>query len=121
MKRSIDKIFLIISIIIGIVFALPNEVIYSEFNFIGTRIPVIFAYLIVFALVMGIVLLIKGLQNGTYVHFGRIIAFTLLATIAFGGCTALFEYLYEKPIRTKVFGIAMLLCSIALVLSTIFY
>lgn len=33
----------------------------------------------------------------------------------------MFEYLYERPIRTKVFGIAMLLCSIALVLSTIFY
>ena len=96
MKRSIDKLFLIISIIIGIVFAVPNEVVYSESHIAVTRIPAIFAYLIVFAVVMGIILLIKGLQNGTYVHFGKIIAFTLLATIAFGGFTVLFEYLYEK-------------------------
>jgi len=96
MKRKIDKVFLIISIVIGIILGVVEEILYKneiiEFN---SRIPCITLYLFVFALILGIILLFKGLRNSTYVNFGKVMLLTLVATIAFVGCSALFEFLYE--------------------------
>ena len=96
MKRKFDKIFLIISIVIGIVLGVVEEILYKNeiINF-NSRIPCITLYLFIFALILGIILLFKGLRNSIYVNFGKVMFLTLIATIAFVGVSALFEFLYE--------------------------
>lgn len=96
MKRKVDKVFLIVSVVVGIVLGIVEDALYKnkiiEFN---SRIPCITLYLFVFALILGIIILFKGLRNSTFVNFGKVMTLTLIATIAFVGCSALFEFLYE--------------------------
>lgn len=96
MKRKVDKVFLIISTIIGIVLGVIEEFLYKN-NIIEfkSRIPCIMLYLFAFALILGVILLFKGLRNGTYVNFGKVMLLTLISAIVFVGCSALFEFLYE--------------------------
>ncbi len=96
MKRKIDIVFLIVSTIIGVVLGVLEEFLYKN-NIIEfkSRIPCIMLYLLAFVLILGIILLFKGLRNSTYVNFGKVMALTLVATVAFVGCSALFEFLYE--------------------------
>ena len=103
MKRTIDKAFLFISIAIGIVLGIILEVLYREgvVEF-GNRIVLVVLYLGIFVLAMGVVLLIKGLQNGTFVNFGRVMLFTLLSIAVFVGGSVLFEYIYEMEFDTGV-------------------
>ena len=73
MKRKTDKIFLIVSIVIGAILGVVEEVLYkNEIIDFSSRIPCITLYLFVFALILGIILLFKGLRNSTYVNFGKV-------------------------------------------------
>ena len=96
MKRKTDIIFLIVSIIIGIVLGVLEESLYQMgLSFLGNRIMCVTIYLFVYALILGIILLFKGLRNETFANFKRVMGFTVLALVAFVGFTALFEFLYE--------------------------
>lgn len=99
MKLKFDKVFMILSIIIGAVLGFVLELFYQNFFPAGSRVLFVTAYIVLFALAFGIVLLIKGLSNGTFVNFGKIILFTLLSFVVLTGCTALFEYIYEMNIN----------------------
>ncbi len=96
MKRKTDIVFLIISIVIGIVLGVLEETFYQAgIRFLDSRILTVTIYLFIYALILGIILLFKGLRNGTFVNFGKVMLFTVLAMVAFVGFTALFEFLYE--------------------------
>lgn len=106
MKRKSDKVFLIISIIIGVVLGITEELVYTNsIIHFKSRILCITVYLFAFALILGLILLFKGLRNSSYVNFGKVMLLTMIAAVVFTGCSALFEYLYEvggdKPRKFK--------------------
>lgn len=100
MERKIDKIFIVISIVIGAILGVLGEALYqNDIIAFNSRIPCITVYLFAFALIIGVVLLIKGLQNDSFVKLGKVMALTLAAAVAFVGCSVLFEFLYETGIQ----------------------
>ena len=99
MKLKYDKLFLVLSIIIGVVLGFVLELFYQNFFPMGSRVLFVTAYIVLYSLAFGIVLLIKGMTNGTFVNFGKIILLTLLSFVVLTGCTALFEYIYEMNIN----------------------
>ncbi len=96
MKRKFDVVFTIISIVLGGLLGVAVTCLYDAGRIAFTsRIPTVVLGFMAFILIMAIVLLVKGLTNGTFVHFGRVMAFTLAAFACFIGCSALFEFIYE--------------------------
>ena len=96
MKRKFDKVFLIISVAVGIVLGIVEEVLYkNEIIDFDSRVLCIALYLFVFVLITGVIIFFKGLRNSAYVNLGKVMLLTFLAVIVFAGCSALFEFLYE--------------------------
>lgn len=94
-KRKIDVLFVILSIIIGGIFGFFAEILYNAFFFEFSRVACITIYLALFVFVMGVIILFKSLIAGSFDRFGKVILLTLAATVAFVGCSALFEFIYE--------------------------
>lgn len=96
MNRKIDKVFLIISIILGGIIALALNIGYGvSFGGFASRIPVVIIYLTVFVILIGIIIMFKTLRSEAFVNLKKVMSITLAALIAFIGCSALFEFLYE--------------------------
>ncbi|MBE7036930.1 MAG: VWA domain-containing protein [Ruminococcaceae bacterium] len=96
MKFKTDTLFLILSLVIGFAIGFVLEIcLRYVLPFSENRIMIMTIYIAAFALVMGLVLLLKGLSNGTFVNMGKVMLLTLLAFVALVGFTALFEYIYE--------------------------
>jgi len=80
MKFKTDTLFLILSLVIGFAIGFVLEIcLRYVLPFSENRIMIMTIYIAAFALVMGLVLLLKGLSNGTFVNMGKVMLLTLLA------------------------------------------
>lgn len=94
MKRKIDVPFIFISILVGLVLGVIMELVFSRLPEFGT-IPYVITYIMVFAIIMGLVVMLKSIIGEAFVNLGKVLIFVLIGLIALGGCSGLFEYLYE--------------------------
>jgi len=102
MKIKTDKLFLVLSIVFGLIVGIFSETMYEDALCVESRIICMVLAMVVFALVMGVIILFKGLLNGAYKNFGKVMMLTLLSFVVFVGSTALLEFLYELEGAMKI-------------------
>jgi len=96
MKFKIDKLFILITVLVGLFSGIILEVLYRAGGlFSENRIITITLYLTIFAILVGIALVIKGFVTQSYSGFVKVILITLAALVGFSGFSALFEFIYE--------------------------
>ncbi len=96
MKRRINKTFVIISMIIGLVLGIVLEGLYKN-NIIDfkSRIACVTLYLLIFVITLGAILLFKSLRDSAFVQRSKVMLISFVTILAFVACTALLEFLYE--------------------------
>lgn len=96
MKIKFNKAFLLISLFAGLVVGFLLDMVIEWKNEFGSdRILGVTVYLAAFALLVGIVILIKSVQTDAFANMSKIMVLVLAAFIAFTAFSALFEYIYE--------------------------
>ena len=94
-RKKFDTVFFIISLIAGALIWFGLEFLYRV-NFSSTnRILSILLYIAVFAIVMGLIILVKSKISDAYKDSSVVIKFTALALVLLLALTPLFEFLYE--------------------------
>ena len=94
-RKKLDVVFLIISLIAGAVLWVGLEFLYRV-NFSSTnRVFSILLYIAVFAIVMGLIILIKSKASDAYKDSSVVLKFTAIALVLLLAVTPLFEFLYE--------------------------
>lgn len=94
MKYKINSVFIVISVVIGIIFGIVNEFM-PVYNNWALGVPMMLITMAMFAVVMSVVLIIRGMASGAFRYAGKTIALAMVFVIALVGFTGLFELLYE--------------------------
>ncbi len=101
MKYKINSAFIAISVVIGILFGILNEILPIYHNW-SLGVIMMLITMAMFAVIMSVVLIIRGFAANAFAYAGKTIGLALVFVIALIGLTGVFELLYEYKVDVKV-------------------
>ncbi len=102
MRYKINKLFIVVSIILGIITGVINEIApYGLRGILGGILAVTLS-MAVMGIISALVLIIRGNVTNSYARFGKMAGLGFLMLLLFIGSTALFEFIYEQDINIAV-------------------
>lgn len=102
MRYKINKLFLVVSIILGLLIGVVNEFTIYGYRYLLPGVLTVAGCLGVFGLISAIVLIIRGNVTNSYARAGKMIGLGLLMLLLFIGSSALFDFIYEQDMDFSV-------------------
>lgn len=102
MRYRIDKLFAVISTILGIGLGIFLELMIYRGNMGASRVPVIVCAIGIFAVIFALVLIVKGINSNSYARSGKMIGLGILALVVLIVFTGVFEFIYEQDFSFSV-------------------